>query len=123
MNGPPSWKVPRGDLRGHDQSFGLAGLCNVIRFFGGEPDYCRDAPGKSGTIRHFVTKPGIGYSLGIGLAACFFETTKHVVHLAGLYIPWHVLFGAAGAVLVIVVMSSLLSIRRVLVLEPAVVFR
>jgi putative ABC transport system permease protein len=65
----------------------------------------------------------IGYGVGIGLAASFFEGTKHVVHLAGFYIPWQVLLGVAAAVLVIVVLSSLLSIRRVLVLEPAVVFR
>jgi putative ABC transport system permease protein len=65
----------------------------------------------------------IGYGIGIGLAAAFFESTSHVTHLAGLYVPWEVLAGVAVAVLVIVVLSSLLSIRRVLVLEPAVVFR
>jgi putative ABC transport system permease protein len=34
-----------------------------------------------------------------------------------------VMAGTAGAVAVIVTLASLLSIRRVLVLEPAVVFR
>jgi putative ABC transport system permease protein len=66
---------------------------------------------------------GIGYGIGVGLAATFFESTSHVTHLAGLRIYWQVLAGVGGAVLLIVVLASLLSIRRVLVLEPAVVFR
>jgi putative ABC transport system permease protein len=37
--------------------------------------------------------------------------------------PWQIPLGTAAAVLVIVLLSSLLSIRRVLVLEPGVVFR
>jgi putative ABC transport system permease protein len=65
----------------------------------------------------------IGYGIGMGLAAIFFESTSHVTHLAGLHIYWQVLTGVGVAVLVIVVLASLLSIRRVLVLEPAIVFR
>jgi putative ABC transport system permease protein len=65
----------------------------------------------------------IGYGLGMGATAAFFEATKHTTHLRGLFLPWQVLVGSAVAVLLIVVVSSLLSIRRVLVLEPAVVFR
>ena len=37
--------------------------------------------------------------------------------------PWQILVGTGGAVLLIIVLASLLSIRRVFVLEPAVVFR
>jgi putative ABC transport system permease protein len=65
----------------------------------------------------------IGYGLGMGLAAAFFVSTGHITHLAGLHIYWQVMAGVGAAVLVIVALSSLLSIRRVLVLEPAVVFR
>src|SRR5437762_3003611 len=65
----------------------------------------------------------IGYGLGMGLAAAFFESASHVTHLAGLHIYWQVMAGVGVAVLVIVVLASLLSIRRVLVLEPAIVFR
>jgi putative ABC transport system permease protein len=65
----------------------------------------------------------IGYGLGMGLAAAFFESTKNIVHLAGFFLPWQVMALTAGAVLFIVVLASLLSIRRVLVLEPAIVFR
>ena len=39
------------------------------------------------------------------------------------YMPWHVPALTALAVLVIIALSSLISIRRVLVLEPAIVFR
>ena len=65
----------------------------------------------------------IGYGLGIGLAAAFFESTKNFTQLAGIAMYWQVMAGVGAAVLVIVALSSLLSIRRVLVLEPAVVFR
>src|SRR5581483_1249363 len=65
----------------------------------------------------------IGYGLGVGLAALFFEATSGTPHLAGFFLPWQVLLITAVAVLVIVTLSSLLSIRKVLVLEPAIVFR
>lgn len=65
----------------------------------------------------------IGYGLGMGLAALFFEATKDVVALTGFYIPWQVMALTAAAVLVIILLASLLSIRKVLVLEPGIVFR
>src|SRR5262245_38186750 len=65
----------------------------------------------------------IGYGLGIGLTAAFFESTANITHLAGLRLHWQVMVAVGVAVLVIVVLASLLSIRKVLVLEPAVVFR
>jgi putative ABC transport system permease protein len=64
----------------------------------------------------------IGYGLGVGLAALFGELTKDDPTFA-FFMPWQVLALTGAAVLVISVLSSLLSIRRVLVLEPAVVFR
>jgi putative ABC transport system permease protein len=36
---------------------------------------------------------------------------------------WHAMVGVGGAVLLIVLLASLLSIRRLMVLEPAIVFR
>jgi putative ABC transport system permease protein len=65
----------------------------------------------------------LGYSVGIGLTAIFFESTSHMTHLAGLHLYGEVMVGTAAAVLLIVILASLLSVRRVLVLEPAVVFR
>ncbi len=65
----------------------------------------------------------LGYGIGIGLTALFFESTNHLPHLAGFCLRWQVMVGTAIAVLFIVILSSFLSIRRVLVLEPAAVFR
>jgi len=65
----------------------------------------------------------LGYGIGMGLAAAFFEFTKDVPALAGFHMYWQVMAGTAVAVLFIIILASLLSIRRVLVLEPAIVFR
>jgi putative ABC transport system permease protein len=65
----------------------------------------------------------VGYGVGIGLTALFFESTANITPLAGLHLRWEAAAGTAAAVLLIVVLASLLSIRRVLVLEPAMVFR
>lgn len=65
----------------------------------------------------------IGYGLGIGMAAAFFESTKNMTHLAGFYMPWQVAVIAALAVAFIIVCASFVSLRRVWVLEPAIVFR
>ena len=64
----------------------------------------------------------LGYGFGVGLAALFGETVPRFTRLA-FYMPWQVLVGTAVAVAVIVTASALVSIRKVLVLEPAVVFR
>jgi len=66
---------------------------------------------------------GIGYGLGVGLTAIFFITTGNITHLAGLHMTWVAFLGTGAAVGVIVIATSLISARRVLVLEPAVVFR
>jgi putative ABC transport system permease protein len=65
----------------------------------------------------------IGYGIGMGLAAAFFEMTKNAVALQGFFMPWQVMLVVGGAVLLIVILASFVSIRRVLVLEPAIVFR
>lgn len=64
----------------------------------------------------------IGYALGVGLAALFGELTKSADRLA-YFMAWPVLIGTGVAVIVIMFLASLLSIRRLLVLEPAIVFR
>jgi putative ABC transport system permease protein len=64
----------------------------------------------------------VGYGLGVGLAALFGEATRASSHLA-FFMPWQVLAITGAAVAVIVLLSSLVSVRKVLVLEPAVVFR
>ena len=66
----------------------------------------------------------IGYGLGVGLSATYFETiSQQKVELEGLYMYRQVMLLVAGCVAVICVLASLLSARKVLVLEPAVVFR
>jgi putative ABC transport system permease protein len=65
----------------------------------------------------------LGYGLGLGLTAAFFESTSGVTHLAGLHMTWQAAAGVGVAVLVIIMLTALICIRRVLVLEPAVVFR
>ena len=64
----------------------------------------------------------IGYGLGIGSAAAFGELARGYPKLA-YYMPWQVLVGTGASVVFMLLMSSVLSIRRVLVLEPAVVFQ
>src|SRR5207247_326519 len=66
----------------------------------------------------------IGYGLGVGLSATYFETiSRQKVELEGLYMYRQVMLLVAGCVAVICVLASLLSARKVLVLEPAIVFR
>ena len=63
----------------------------------------------------------LGYGIGVGLAALFGVTSKNG-ELA-FYTPWHLLPITGGAVILICVLASLLCVRKVMVLEPAIVFR
>jgi putative ABC transport system permease protein len=66
----------------------------------------------------------IGYGLGVGLSATYFETiSRQKVELEGIFLYRQVMLLVAGCVAVICVLASLLSARKVLVLEPAMVFR
>jgi len=66
----------------------------------------------------------IGYCLGIGMTAAFFEFTADLnPNLRGLHLLWEIAAGTAVTVVVIVFLASIMSLRKVLVLEPAVVFR
>jgi putative ABC transport system permease protein len=64
----------------------------------------------------------LGYGLGVGLAAIFGEIMPRISRLA-FFMPWQVLVGTAAAVGVIVIGASLISVIKVVRLEPAVVFR
>jgi putative ABC transport system permease protein len=63
----------------------------------------------------------IGYGLGVGIAAVIGWKTAST-ELA-FRLPWQLLLFTAGAVTVICIISALFSIRRVMKLEPAVVFK
>lgn len=65
----------------------------------------------------------VGYGMGIGLATLYGLFAERTMPLLAFFLPWQVLALSAAAMVVIVLMASLLSIRRVLVLEPAVVFQ
>ena len=66
---------------------------------------------------------GTGYAIGMGMAAAFFSSFLSYGPTRGIVLPWQVMAGIAGVILFVVALASLMSIRRVLVLEPAVVFR
>jgi len=65
---------------------------------------------------------GIGYGLGVGAASAWGMLVGGRTQLA-FRLPWHLLVISAVAVLVICLSSAALSIRKVMKLEPAVVFR
>jgi putative ABC transport system permease protein len=70
-----------------------------------------------------ATVGAIGYSIGILATAAFFEITGKTIDLRGFYLLWQIAAGTAAAMLMIVMLASLMSIRKALVLEPAMVFR
>jgi putative ABC transport system permease protein len=64
---------------------------------------------------------GVGYGLGVGLASLFGAITSKT-ELA-FFMPWQLLLISAAAVTLICVASSLISISKVMRLEPAIVFK
>ena len=67
----------------------------------------------------------IGYGLGVGGAALFGVVMTKAARSVppAFFMTWQILVGTGLAVLLIVLLSSLVSIRRVLFLEPAIVFK
>ena len=66
----------------------------------------------------------VGFAIGTGLAAAFFDLMRESFTAArGMIMPWQNVALTAACIFFVVIASSLLSIRRVLVLEPAAVFR
>jgi putative ABC transport system permease protein len=59
----------------------------------------------------------------VGLATIYGIVAQRYMPLLAFFLPWHVLVVTGVAVLLIALASSLLSIRRVLVLEPGIVFQ
>jgi putative ABC transport system permease protein len=65
---------------------------------------------------------GIGYGLGTGAAAVFGNAVGPNTELA-FRLPWQVLAGTGAAIAVISTLAALLSLWKVVRLEPAVVFK
>lgn len=70
-----------------------------------------------------LTAGSIGYGLGIGLATAMGMLMHAIRPIMSFFLPWQVLALTAFAVLIIVLLSSLICIRRIVVLEPAIVFQ
>ena len=69
------------------------------------------------------TAGSLGFALGTGMAATFFELTLHKIATRGIVLMWQSVAVTGACILFVVIVASLLSIRRVLVLEPSEVFR
>jgi putative ABC transport system permease protein len=65
----------------------------------------------------------IGYGIGIGSTAAFFELTNDAPALKGFYLYWQVMLGSFVAMTIIIILSILFSLRKVFRLDPAIVFR
>src|SRR5258708_36019793 len=63
------------------------------------------------------------FGLGTGMAAAFFEMTLQKIATRGIILMWQSVAITGGCILFVVIIASLLSIRRVIVLEAAAVFR
>jgi putative ABC transport system permease protein len=105
------------------QTFYIFVLENLRQFGALKAIGCTDGQILRMVILQAVVVGALGFGVGIGLCALFFESTADVNAMRGFVLRWQVVAGTAAAVLVIMVLSSIASIRRVFVLDPAVVFR
>jgi putative ABC transport system permease protein len=65
----------------------------------------------------------MAFGLGVGAAGIFVAASQRPGSELVAYFPWPLMLGSLAAMLACVSIGSLLSLRRVLSLEPAVVFR
>lgn len=65
----------------------------------------------------------MGFSIGTGMGAAFFELTLRLIATRGIVLMWQNVVLTGCCILLVVIIASLLSIRRVVVLEAASVFR
>lgn len=65
----------------------------------------------------------LGYGLGVGGATLFGMANRGQNSELAFYTHWYLLLLDAGAIVIICVLASLLSVLKVVLLEPAIVFR
>lgn len=65
----------------------------------------------------------IGYGIGVGGAAVFSLMGRKPGAELAVYFPWQLMVVSLGAMLFCVMLGSFLSLKRVITLEPAVVFK
>lgn len=64
---------------------------------------------------------GIGYGLGVGLTALFGHAMRNTV--LAFKFPWQLLLFSGAGVTLICIFAAIISIRKVIKLEPAIVFK
>ncbi len=65
----------------------------------------------------------IGFSIGTGMGAEFFNFFGTKLATRGIILMWQSVALTGSCIFFVVILASILSLRRVLVLEPAIVFR
>src|SRR5215831_18775602 len=65
----------------------------------------------------------LGFAIGTGMGATFFEIFLHKLATRGIVLMWQCVGITGACIFFVVIVASVLSIRRVLVLEPAAVFQ
>jgi putative ABC transport system permease protein len=70
-----------------------------------------------------LTAGFVGFSLGAGMAATFFNVMSKQIATRGIVMPFEAIGIVAALMATVVLVVSLISVRKVLVLEPASVFR
>jgi putative ABC transport system permease protein len=75
------------------------------------------------TLLQAFTVGLIGFSLGTGMAGEFFDFFSQKIPTRGLVLLWQSVALTGTTIVFVMIFASILSLRRVLVLEPAVVFR
>lgn len=65
-----------------------------------------------------------GFGIGLGFAALFFEVaTRGTSALRGFFLPWWVAAIVAALIVLIMILATFGSMRRVMTVDPAIVFR
>ena len=66
----------------------------------------------------------MGFAIGTGLAAAFFAfACTPTSALRGMFLPWWVSAGAGGIMALVILLATAASLKRVLVVDPALVLR
>lgn len=66
----------------------------------------------------------IGYAFGIGLTAFTLDLGRqYIPDFRSFFLPWPIVIGTAVIEVVMVIAAGLIALRRVLVADPAIIFR
>jgi len=65
----------------------------------------------------------VGFSIGLFGAACFFEFAGRSPTFTGFFLPWRIAVASALAAAGIITLAALVALRRLLFVDPAIVFR